>query len=335
MFRALRYTFNKRFDIMNDEMNKHKSPFAKYDDGAKTRKPLTYAPSEDFKRTFLKFIDKRFNSVSSAIDLMVKDYIFKYAFESKGYYEKTIVCVLSKGEIHHALEDDAYEPVDYERFKDFPLPIHKVGILNRHAKSKFDDEVVDNEMVENYELIAALVHDKSYGDVDLITKDFVYNNYTHSFLHSLEEDAIVLEIALNNNLDANFNDVYCFENDDGTFDENKHVGVNIVNLGATEFHVDAFPIIYYWSLDQDFNVVIQDIFKITNDDLVKLVHKYCEDMGDLFTILDKLIEIGTGYEIRLKEELEHKKELERKLYNSEQRIKRLRKAIDIDKKVNN
>ena len=183
---------------MNDEMNKHKSPFAKYDDGTKTRKPLTYAPSEDFKKTFLKFIDNRFNSISSAIDFMVKDYIFKYAFESKGYYEKTIVCVLSKGEIHHALEDDAYEPVDYERFKEFPLRIHKVGILNRHAKSKFDDEVVDNEMVENYELIAALVHDKSYGDVDLITKDFVYNNYAH-FFHSLEEDAIVLEIALNNN----------------------------------------------------------------------------------------------------------------------------------------
>ena len=225
----------------------------------------------------------------------------------------------------------------YERFKEFPLSVSTVGILNRYVKSKYGDDdfiYLDDEMIDDYSMIGALAYDKAYKNLDPTMKDYVYENYKHSF-YPLDDDAIVLEMALNNHLDANFNGIYCFENTDGTPNKNLHVGVNIVNLSkdSIDFHVDAFPIIYYWSLDLEFNVKIHSTIKITNDDLEKLIHKYAfEDIG-IIGNLNQLIAIGTGYEIRLKEELKNKQELEQKLWDSEQRIKRLQKSIDMDKKV--
>lgn len=326
---------------MNDKTNKHKSPFAKNDDGTSTRSPLSYAPTDEFRKILLEFIEKNFKSRNDAFDVMVKDYFFRYAYKTKGYYEKTILCALSKGDIHHALEDDSFEPIDYERFKNYPLDVHYVGYLDRYAKSNYngDDFIyLDDEMINHYSMIGALAYDKPYNELDPTMQDYIEKNYKYygDYHNSLETDAIILELALNNNLDANFDGFYCFESSDGTPNKNKHVGVNIVNLSkdSIDFHVDAFPIIYEWYLDQDFNVKIEKINKITNDDLEKLIHKYAfEDIG-IIGNLNQLIAIGTGYEIRLKEELKHKQELEQQLWDSEQRIKRLQKSIDMNEKVN-
>ena len=319
---------------MNDKINKHKSPFAKIDNGIKTRSALSYAPTDEFRKILLEFIEKNFESRNIAFDTMVKDYIFRYAYKTKGYYERTLVCALSKGDLHYGLEDDSFEPIDYERFKDYQLRIDVVGVLNRYAKSNYNDDdfiYLDDEMINHYSMIGALAYDKPYKNLDPTMK-----NYIHDQHYPLDDnDCIILEMTLNNNLDANFDGLYCYENTDGTPQTNLHVGVNVINLDSTDFHVDAFPIIYYWYLDQDFNVVIQDnIFKITNDDLEKLINKYAyEDIG-IIGNLNQLIAIGTGYEIRLKDELKHKQELEQQLYDSEQRIKRLKKSIEMEKKVN-
>lgn len=332
---------------MENKTNNLNSPFAKTYDGSKHVAPISYAPNDEFKKTLLKFMDNHFGkdlSVSAKMDIIVKDYFFRYAYETKGYYERTIVCTLSKGNLHYALEDDAYEPIDYERFKNFPIDINMIGVLNRYVKSKYGDGdfiYLDSEMIDDYSMIGALAYDIRYKDLDQTTKNYVSNRdggfgHYDGFYYDLpyDEDAIVLELNLNNFLDANFNGIYCFENTDGTPQKDLHVGVNIVNLGSTDFHVDAFPIIYYWYLDQDFNVKIKSIFKINKDDLEKLIHKYAFDDIGVVGNLNQLIAIGTGYEIRLKEELKKKQELEQKLWDSEQRIKRLKKSIEMEKKVN-
>ena len=315
------------------------SPFAKSYDGAKHNETISYAPNGEFKKILLKFMDVHFGkelSNNQRMDIIVKDYFFRYAYESKGYYERTLICVLSKGNIHNGLEDDAYEPIDYERFKNFHLMVDDVGVLNRYAKSNFGDKdfiYLDDEMINNYSMIGALAYDKAYKDLDPTMKNYVYENHK-SIYHSLEDDAIVLELNLNNLLDANFNGIYCYENTDGTPKKDWHVGINIVNLSSTDFHVDAFPILYYWSLDKDFNVKIERIFKINSDDLENLINKYAYDDIGVIGNLNQLIAIGTGYEIRLKDELKHKQELEQQLYDSEQRIKRLMKSIEMEKKAN-
>ena len=327
---------------MNNKTNNEKSPFDKTYGGTSHGNAITYNPTKEFSKILLEFIKDNFDGNKSlAMDTMVKDYFFRYAYKTKGYYEKTIVSTLSKGDIHHALEDDAFEPINYERFKNYPLDVHYVGYLDRYAKSNYngDDFIyLDDEMINHYSMIGALAYDKPYKDLDPTMQDYIEKSVDFYFFyyHNSYDDAIVLEMALNNNLDANFGGVYCFENYDGTPNKNKHVGVNIVNLSkdSIDFHVDAFPIIYYWYLDQDFNVKIEKITKITNDELEKLIHKYAfEDIG-IIGNLNQLIAIGTGYEIRLKEELKHKRELEQQLWDSEQRIKRLQKSIDMDKKVN-
>ena len=66
----------------------------------------------------------------------------------------------------------------------------------------------------------------------------------------------------------------------------------------------------------------------------KLINKYAYDDINVIGNLNQLIAIGTGYEIRLKEELKHKQELEQQLYDSEQRIKRLKKSIEMENKAN-
>ena len=324
---------------MENKTNNENSPFAKSYGGTKHGNAITYNPRKEFGKILKEFIDDNFDDVESrsdAIDLIVKDYFFRYAYKTKGYFGKTIVCVLSKGEIHKALEDDSFQPIDYERFKDFPLKFNVVGVLNRYVKSKYGDGdfiYLDDEMIDNYSMIGALVYDKPYKELDQTMKDYVYENI-REYWNSLEDDAIVLELALNNNLDSNFNNIYCFENIDGTPSKNMHVGINIANTDSTDFHVDAFPIIYYWYLDQDFNVKIDKIFKINNDDLAKLLNKYCHDNHAIINGLNSLIAIGTGFEIRLKEELQNNKNLQQQLYDSDERIKRLKKSIEMDKKVN-
>ena len=325
---------------MENKTNNENSPFAKSYGGTKHGNAITYNPRKEFGKILKEFIDDNFDDVESrsdAIDLMVKDYFFRYAYKTKGYYEKTLVCVLSKGDIKYGLEDDDFKPYDYERFKDYNLMINFVGVLNRYVKSNYGEDetiILDDEMVNHYSMIGALAYDKAYKDLDPTMKNYVYDNIMDYHGNSLEDDAIVLELALNNNLDANFNGINCFENTDGTPNKNLHVGVNVVNLDSTDFHVDAFPIIYYWYLDQEFNIKIEKITKITNDDLEKLINKYSfEDIG-MIGNLNQLLAIGTGYEIRLKEELKHFKDLQNQLKGSAQRIERLKKSIDMDKKVN-
>ena len=335
---------------MENKTNNMNSPFAKTYDGSTHGNVISYAPNGEFKKTLLKFMDNHFGkdlSVSEKMDIIVKDYFFRYAYETKGYYERTIVCALSKGNLHYALEDDAYEPINYEKFKNFPIEINEVGVLNRYVKSKFGDGefiYLDDEMIDDYSMIGALAYDIRYNDLDQTTKVYVHKSNCGGFGSydgyyfdvPFDEDAIILELNLNNILDANFNGIYCYENTDGTPKKDWHVGINIVNLSSDsiDFHVDAFPILYYWSLDKDFNVKIECIFKINSDDLEKLINKYAYDDINVIGNLNQLIAIGTGFEIRLKEELKHKQELEQQLYDSEQRIKRLKKSIEMENKAN-
>lgn len=233
----------------------------------------------------------------------------------------------------NGLENDYGELVDFERFKDFHLDIRNIGVLDRYAKTKYSDAFLDEDLIDNYELVGALVCDNKFKNVDNTIQEWIKLNWIDPVTYD-ENDIIVLEIPLNNNLDAVFNGFYCYENLDGTPNENMHVGINIAQIDSVDFQVDAFPIIYYWYLDENYNVKIQDIFKINKDDLANLLYRYSDDSSIMFNVLNSLIEIGTGYEIRLKEEIIHNNELQKKLDDSNKRIERLRKAVDIDKKVN-
>lgn len=323
--------------MMNKQAKYEKSPFAtkKYG-GTKHGNTITYNPQKEFKDILTQFIKDKFDddiTISGALDLIIKDYFFRYAYKNKGYYNKTVIALTYEHSIVNGLENDYGELVDFERFKDFHLDIRNIGVLDRYAKTKYSDAFLDEDLIDNYELVGALVCDNKFKNVDNTIQEWIKLNWIDPVTYD-ENDIIVLEIPLNNNLDAVFNGFYCYENLDGTPNENMHVGINIAQIDSVDFQVDAFPIIYYWYLDENYNVKIQDIFKINKDDLANLLYRYSDDSSIMFNVLNSLIEIGTGYEIRLKEEIIHNNELQKKLDDSNKRIERLRKAVDIDKKVN-
>lgn len=262
---------------------------------------IAYHPKQDFNKDLREFFKSRFSGMKDAeiLEQIVNDYYFRYAHERR-YYGKTIVAIIHK--------------------KDFASenpPMIPLLVLDRFPKDNENDVLIDEEMIDNYDIMQFIAWIESYNDisadlekkiVSLIVSDgFEIQKYdTFKTLKNFNEDSLkdffVLEIPLNNYLDAELNGVYCFEDNDTDSGavESLHVGVAIVK--DSDKHVDAtpMPIVYAWNLENDFSININKIAisKVNLD----FLHQLCKKYNPLMFSALKFFEIANfGYETKLKE----------------------------------
>ena len=262
---------------------------------------IAYHPKQDFNKDLREFFKSRFSGMKDAeiLEQIVNDYYFRYAHERR-YYGKTIVAIIHK--------------------KDFASenpPMIPLLVLDRFPKDNENDVLIDEDMIDNYDIMQFIAWIESYNDisadlekkiVSLIVNDgFEIEKYdTFKTLKNFNEDSLkdffVLEIPLNNYLDAELNGVYCFEDNDtdGGAVESLHVGVAIVK--DSDKHVDAtpMPIVYAWNLENDFSIDINKIVisKVNLD----FLHQLCKKYNPLMFSALKFFEIANfGYEAKLKE----------------------------------
>ena len=308
-----------------------KSPFSikKYGGAVSNKNTIAYHPTKEFKKELESFFVDVFGddiSKNDAMDIIVKDYFYRYSYKSKGYYGKTLIALISKRDLDEM----------YERNNEYYLRIVPITVVDRYASNPYgigNGDLVNADIVDSFEDFGALIYYTSYSNADFSLQETIKNNCAGK-LYAPLEDSIVLEIALNNNLDANVDNIYGFENTgDGSINPHLHVGVNIANIGG--YGLNAFGIIYYWYLDHDFNVQIEDIKLVSNHDLNSLLleSKYCSLKTQ--EVLMNLIKVGTDLKKRLDEKLGLKKDLESYLENVDDEIERIKLAIEMDNKNNN
>ena len=200
--------------------------FVKYTGIIKGTKTYGYHVKKDFENHLKQFLDARFGSDASDTEIMeqiVSDYYFRYAHE-RTYYRKTIVVLIHKSEINSA------NPT-----------LIPMMVLDRCVKDYKNDILIDEDVIADkgalIECVAVLESFKNVGAelqkniVSIIFNDgYDVTGYDvfqklKNFNEDSLEDFFVLEIPLNNYLDAYLNGIYCYENSDvtGGAVESKHV----------------------------------------------------------------------------------------------------------------
>lgn len=314
--------------MMQKGNNYEKSPFSikKYDGAVNNKNTIAYHPTKEFKKELESFFVDVFGddiSKNDAMDIIVKDYFYRYSYKSKGYYGKTLVALIPKQDLKEM----------HERNNEYDLKIVPIAVLDRFASNPYSngDILIDDTVntVDNFEDFGALIYYTNYSDANISLKETINDNCTGK-LYAPLEDCIVLEIALNNNFDANLDNVYGFENTDGSINPHLHVGVNLANIGG--YGINVFGIMYYWYLDYDFSVKIKEIKMISDKDLKSLIwnEKYCSYKTQ--EVLSNLIMVGTDYEKRISDLLSLKKELEQHITDICDDIKRLKKYKELNDK---
>ena len=316
----------KKDDLMMKQKKYEKSPFAKktYDGVVNQKTTIAYHPTKEFKKTLDKFFNNKFSDASNneVMDQIVKDYFYRYTYE-KGFYGKTLIALISTNDLNKM----------YERNNLNALKIIPIVVLDRYAKNYFfAEDFIDAELVEEFIECGAMIYDKLIKLTEYSLQETIKENCTGK-LYDDFDNYVVLEIALNNNLDANFDGLYGYDNLDGTINDQLHVGVNIANIETHD--VNAFGVLYYWYLDHDFNVKIKDIMLVSNQNLNSLLleSKYCDEK--ISYIYTKSINIGTDFEIRLhdvNEQIRRQKDYIEQLEIKKQRIL---KSIELNRKNDN
>lgn len=304
--------------MKNNEFTFENSPFfveytgeTKYKKNGETKYTKTYGyhVRRDFEKPLKEFFDARFGGLSDGaiMEQIVYDHYFRYAHE-RNYCGKTIVALIHEKQLASANPD-----------------LIPLLVLDRFVKDNENGVLIDDEMINNYEIMEYIGFAELFKDVNADLKkdmvDIIYNDGfamngfdvfqdMKDFNENTLKNFFVLEIPLNNFLDAELNGVYCYENDDGGAVESMHVGVAIVKDNEKHIKANPIPIIYAWSLENDFKIKIHVISRIDLDELHKLAIKYNQT---IFTAL-KFFEIANfGDEYKLKENRQKQAKLQDEL----------------------
>lgn len=297
---------------MNDKNTSKNSPFYVESTGAVVKSSgYNFRPKKSIFEDVDKFFKSRFGDISKSqiMEQVVYDYYFRYAHE-RTYYERTIVALIHKKEM--ASENPTIVPL---------------FVLNRFPKDNENDVIIDEELIENYDLMQYIAWSDKFEDVSYhMQKDIVKLIFEDGFnikgydvfkdLKNFNEDSLkdffVLEIPLNNYLDAKLDGVYCFED---THNENRaveymHVGLAIVKDNDKDVNATPIPLIYAWSLVNGFEVEVNALSRINLDELTDLCQRYNPLM---FAVL-KFFEIANfGFEDKLKKNRQQQRQKEKEL----------------------
>ena len=314
--------------------NIENSPFFVEYKGKKTRnKGFTFHPRTDADGDLKKFFNERFGDISNGeiLEQIVYDYYFRFAHD-RTYYERTIVALIHKDEL---------------KLKNNPT-IFPLLVLNRFTKDNEHDILIDEEIIANYDLMQYVAYYDLFNDVSADMKkeitDVIYNDAfsisgfnAFQDLKNFNEDTLknffVIEIPLNNYLDEKLNGVYCYQDNDadGGAIESLHVGLAIAKDNDKDVNATPIPIIYVWSLKEDFNINIHLVEKIDIDHLQRQCQRY--NVG-MFAVL-KFFEIANyGYEDKLSKNKQEQRRLQEKmdeLKQQEQELVNLIKQESNDK----
>lgn len=306
------------------------SPFyVKYTGITKGTKTYGYHVKKDFENHLKQFLDARFGSDASDTEIMeqiVSDYYFRYAHE-RTYYRKTIIALIDKKELESA------NPTIIPMF-----------VLNRFVKDYKNDVLIDEDVIVEkgglIECVAIAEPFKNVGAelqkdiVSLIVSDgFDVTGYDvfqrmKDFNQNTLKDFFVLEIPLNNYLDAYLNGVYCFEDvNSGNAVESMHVGLGMVVDTADNVDASPIPIVYRWNLENDFSIHAENmvISKISLDTLHELCKRYHQVM---FTGLKFFEMYNFNDEVKLQENRQKQAKLQDELDMLKQQEKFLADKIN-------
>lgn len=317
---------------MNDKTTGGKSPFyekytGKYKENNKFFKTYGYHVRKDFVKPLKEFFDARFGADASNNEIMeqiVQQYYFSFAHE-RTYYEKTIVALIHKSEL--------------EKENPYIIPL-----LLSNGFAKNDAGVLNNN--KQHKRITAFqfrAYTRRYKDIGIDLKDRIvkrifndgYDTNKAKVFYKLKNfnedslnDFIVLEIALNNYLDASANGVYAYLQENGVLKENQHVGVVIANSRSEITGIEPFPIVFNWRLNLDFSIDILDIVKLSESDLAKSIEDY--NYG-LVTVLNPILNFGYSLEKRLVEKDKLIEDMELMLNHEKQERLKIVDAIEKNK----
>jgi hypothetical protein len=284
---------------MKNENSSKDSPFyVEYAGTTKGTKTYGYHVRKDFEKPLKEFLDARFGGLSDneVMEQLVYDYYFRFAHD-RTYYGKTIIALM------HEKELAAVNP------KIIPM-----YVANRFPRNSKYDEYIDGEIIHNYKVMQYIAFiDKFEDATDVVKKNIVYTIFNDGFeidkydvfdkLKNFNEDSLkeffVLEIPLNNYLDAEKNGIYCFEDTDNNEDavEHMHVGLAIVKGNDKYIEVNPFPMIYAWSLEH-FEVIPHIVSRVSLKDL----HYYCQKFNTMLNMVVRFSEIeNLGVDFKISE----------------------------------
>ena len=232
---------------MKNKSDFEDSPFYENYGGTSKTKTYGYHVKKDFVKPLKEFLDTRFGADASDNEIMekiVQEYYFRFAHE-RTYYEKTIVALIHKSELE----------------KENP-EIIPMFVSDRFAKC--DKGVLNNDrqdrQITTFQFCA---YTRYYEDIDRDLKDRIIKRIFHDGYNTIKgkvfdkmkyfdedslNDFIVLEIALNNYLDASSNGIYAYLEENDELKENQHVGVVVANTQSEITEIEAFPIVFNWSI---------------------------------------------------------------------------------------
>ena len=304
------------------------SPFYEnYGGTSKKTKTYGYHVKKDFVKPLKEFLDTRFGADASDNEIMekiVQEYYFRFAHE-RTYYEKTIVALIHKSELE----------------KENP-EIIPMFVSDRFAKC--DKGVLNNDrqdrQITTFQFCA---YTRYYEDIDRDLKDRIIKRIFHDGYNTIKgkvfdkmkyfdedslNDFIVLEIALNNYLDASANGIYAYLKENGELKENQHVGVVVANTQSEIIEIEAFPIVFNWRLNFDFSIDILDIVKLSESDLAKLIN---DNNYNLVLVLNPILQFAYSKEKQLIEKDKFIEELEWMLEHAKQERLKILDAIEKNK----
>jgi len=261
---------------MRIKSNFENSPFYVEYNGTTNYKKNTIAfhPKQDFNKDLRDFFKLRFGDAAKdgeILEYILSDYYFRYAHSTKSY-GKSILALIHKKEVA----------------SDNPM-IVPIGMLDRYPKDKYDT-IIDEEIIANYEVMEYVAYPRKYKDTDaeiqeaivktIFSDGFAIKRYDvfneiKNFNEDTLKDFFVLEIPLNNYLDYKNNGVYSYiDKHTGDNIESLHVGLSVTNSNVEDNEAIPIPIIYVWSLNEDFDIDIHEISKVSFSELELLCQRY-------------------------------------------------------------
>lgn len=289
------------------------SPFyVEYTGKVHRKEKYTYHVKKDFVNPLKEFFDERFGALSKSeiMEQIVYDYYFRYAHD-RNSTGKTIIALIDESEITS------------DNPKIMPL-----FVQNQYPKDNKYGVLIDKGIIDNYNQMQYVAFvdrfDRLSDDLqEKIISLFINDGFSISGfdvfdkLKDLDEnsfkDLLIIQIPLNNYLDTKINGVYCYENDDADNSpaESKHVGLAVIrNLN--------FPLVYTWSLNEDFGIDVEVISKVGLEYLKNLCVKYNQD-AFAFVKLAETFEFSSDYKLKeVRKEIARYKSITTNLKEQEQ-----------------
>lgn len=276
-----------------------KSPFyVEYGGISKGTKTYGYHVKKEFVKPLKEFIDVRFPAGASDSEIMeqiVADYYFRYALD-RNYYEKSITILMPKEDLNKpnprlfpALVNDRYANCEHGELN---IDNETKKMVSYHFKA-YTSEFKDADSNIKESILKAFFDDSYY-----VHKEDVFDAFGEIYNKDSFNNFVVIEISLNNYLDAKKDGVYGYLKEDDTLKENQHCGIAVVNSKSEIVDAEPFVITYNWKLNPDFSIDILDMVKLSDNDLARLIADY--NLG-LVGVLNQMLNSNYSLEKKLDE----------------------------------